>query len=67
MPTIILQITMLLFVKWEDLYWLIYILIVLCYDKEKRGDIMRIQKCYMGYCAVIHCARLCNTEDGSVY
>ena len=27
-------------------------MIVLRYDKEKRGDIMRIQKCYMGYCAV---------------
>ena len=31
---------------------MIYFLIVLCYNKEKRGDIMRIQKCYMGYCAV---------------
>ena len=33
------------------LYCWIYILIVLCYDK-KRGDIMRIQKCYIGYCAI---------------
>ena len=30
-PTIILQITMLLFVKGEDLYWLLYFLFLLCY------------------------------------
>ena len=40
MPTIILQITMLLFVKREDLYWLVYFLKLPCYNNHKGGDIV---------------------------